>query len=522
MIWHIFKKDWKLLWVPAVAVAIAQFLVAAVLYEVGKGEESRSLVQLVTLLPFLTYIGMAFLISMAVLQEALVGVHQDWLVRPVPRIDLLLAKMLFVLLLIQTPMFAADLIQALANGFSWKQSAAAALSRSIYVLLAYDLPVFALASLIRSLSDAVISGVFVFVAVMSFDLAVRTLSAAWGTQGFNPTLGTGVGWVAESMRLVLALVGSAIILAIQFTKRRTILLRASGAVLLFLALFTQILPWKVAFAVEQRVSADSSTQHGVDIRFDPSQRSFHRQRGSANGMMASGMVRNGISYVVVYMPVRISGLRPGMVFKSDRSNFRISGPDGTLVYANTGDDLVFHEDGPVLAPHYQALHIPVSIYDRIKNQDTSLEIDYSASIFRLAETYAIAAVGGTERLPGVGACGTRVDSDGDGIVFHCLQAGAPPTCLAIFLEHAASGRRNPEQFACPADYSPYFGKLVYDDMSRFGTELPFLDLNGLAEYPVDGSMLQDSRVVLRNYEPAGHFTRKIEIPSVTLADWQAQ
>jgi hypothetical protein len=56
-------------------------------------------------------------------------------------------------------------------------------------------------------------------------------------------------------------------------------------------------------------------------------------------------------------------------------------------------------------------------------------------------------------------------------------------------------------------------------MGRFGRNLPFHDPTGLAHYPVDGSQLAESQVVLRSYQPLDHFIRRLVIPEIRLKDW---
>ena len=106
-----------------------------------------------------------------------------------------------------------------------------------------------------------------------------------------------------------------------------------------------------------------------------------------------------------------------------------------------------------------------------------------------------------------------------------MQPGKGPTCssgcASGFLENATSGRRNPEEFDCDPDYSPYF---VGSDsvMTRFNANFEFRDVTGLAHFPVDGPQLSQSRVVLRLYQPTDHFTRRVVIPRITLQEWEAQ
>lgn len=64
-------------------------------------------------------------------------------------------------------------------------------------------------------------------------------------------------------------------------------------------------------------------------------------------------------------------------------------------------------------------------------------------------------------------------------------------------------------------------QLVPDGMSRFGTEIRFHDLSGLAKFPVDATQLPDSRVVVRVYQAQDHFTRQLVIPEIRLSDWES-
>ena len=107
-------------------------------------------------------------------------------------------------------------------------------------------------------------------------------------------------------------------------------------------------------------------------------------------------------------------------------------------------------------------------------------------------------------------------------MLRCLQAGKVPSCGTVFLEHPSSGRRNPPITFCSPDYAPYpRGHAIPDAMGRFGRNLPFRDPTGLAHYPVDGSQLAESQVVLRTYQPLDHFTRRLVIPEIRLKDWES-
>src|SRR5579864_684833 len=121
MVWHIFKKDLKLLW-HVVLAANGLLWIMALALVLARRWDSAQLWSLLNVLEPLAYIGLAFLITLAIQQDPIPGVRQDWLIRPIRRRDLLLAKLLFVLLIVQGSMLAADTFQGVANGFGLGQS----------------------------------------------------------------------------------------------------------------------------------------------------------------------------------------------------------------------------------------------------------------------------------------------------------------------------------------------------------------------------------------------------------------
>ena len=191
MVWHIFKKDWILLWWLVAASAALHAVLAAARFRLGQFADIRALVALGgppgSLLLFLVT---AFLIVVVVHQDAIPGVRQDWLVRPIRRIDLILAKFLFVLVMVHAPMLAADLLQGVANGFSLGQSAGAALATGAYVLAGFSVPMLAFAALTRNLTEVVVG----LTAALGVVVAILILPHLIG-RGASPTALTGAGRV---------------------------------------------------------------------------------------------------------------------------------------------------------------------------------------------------------------------------------------------------------------------------------------------------------------------------------------
>ena len=99
MIWHILKKDLRLLWRLVIAVAAIDWLNAGLLIYGGPfGRESAAEFALISngVLPAISLLGLALLAIAVVQQDRLPGTTQDWLTRPVPHNQLVLAKLSFV------------------------------------------------------------------------------------------------------------------------------------------------------------------------------------------------------------------------------------------------------------------------------------------------------------------------------------------------------------------------------------------------------------------------------------------
>jgi len=193
MIWNIFRKDLAQLWLLSALVAIVHLTNAGLWFVLGPFKEPQGLVIVAQVFSFLTLLGNLVLITFLVHQEALPGVSQDWLIRPIRRRDLLLSKLLFLLAIVHGPMLLADVAHASAAGFSFPDAITAALSRNIFILLVFSLPVLAIAAITRTLVQVVtVLLAMWFVVVIGVGLAMLARAggapvfAANGTQWITP------------------------------------------------------------------------------------------------------------------------------------------------------------------------------------------------------------------------------------------------------------------------------------------------------------------------------------------------
>jgi hypothetical protein len=526
MVGHIFKKDWRLLWPLVTALAVLQGLLAFARFTRFSAGQLVSSVP-TTPMAFLELLAVATVITLAVHQDPIPGVRQDWLVRPISRRDLFLAKLLFVVALVQGPMFVTDLLQGLANGFSFGQSAAAAIACAASVLLTLTLPVLAFAALTASTTETLVAALGVFALVIA-SLIVPSLAGLTA-----PAALTGFSWVPSVVRQALLLAAAAGVLVLQYRWRRTWTARGLFAAALLVGQCVQFLPWRATLRLEQVLTASTEHERGIAVAFAPSEGRFLPAPGQGlddvqekPGMGAVDVAeenrrRRAEGAVTLFLPVRVSGLTANSRLLADRSSVTVIGRDGRAVYQGTGNELELRATAADV-PVHQGIRVPGALYSRLKGERVDVDLEYSFTLFQPDATYALAARHGDQRMPGIGWCATKVNDAGNRVLFQCLQPGERPSCLAVVLEHAPTGRRNPEVSLCVPDYTPYPGHTFPDALSRFGGTLPFYDPSGLIRYPVGGSQLSEARVLVTAFQPAEHFTRRVVIRAVRLQDWEAQ
>ncbi|HET9402330.1 MAG TPA: hypothetical protein VFO34_15405 [Candidatus Acidoferrales bacterium] len=516
MIWHIFKKDVRLLWPLVVGAAALHFAHAAAEYSAWRSDGASVTANLTELLFVVSFIGLGSLIVIDVLQDALPGVRQDWLVRPIRRRDLLAAKLMFMVLLAQGPLFLADLGQALANGFPLSTSIAAAGSRAIFLLLGFSLPVFIISATLANLSEAVICGVALTVVPMGILMLITALNGGGPPNRNMPVLNSGEQWILDSARAIAVVLVGAVILRLQYFRRKTFASRVFIGVGTLVWVATFFIPWAPAFALEKKLSAVRGAADQVAITIDTK---AGRVQVPAERVRAA---KSRYGDEIFYLPVRVDHVSVDRTLVYDRTDPYLITSDGKSIALNHGSEISLTRRGPDGSEMsgYEGFMVPRDIYFREKDKPVRLEINHSLTLHELYAAYALPALDGAQRMPGVGACRTSLDEDGDEIELRCIQAGDEPSCASVFLENAKTGEQNPARGICNPEYAPYFGKFVYDDMSRFGASLRFNDPTGMMKFPVSGKQLSDARVVVRVLRPVEHFSRRIVLENIRMSDWE--
>ncbi len=521
MIWHIFKKDLRLLWPFVTAIAAVWWIEMLLDFRLGLFGESPVLLSLAELMLIVGIFGTMFLVVAIVHLDSVPGVRQDWLVRPVPRGKLLFEKVLFALILVVGPVSAANVFHGIASGFgAWSALGAAGAAAAIFSFL-FVLPFFALGSVTENMTTAFVFGCACTAAAALLTTTINELnSSAHGT--IVTAMSSGLWWIALTLQLALVVVGAGVVLYLQYFHRRTttgrFVIGAFG--ILFLAVW--LLPWRPAFAIERHFSAQPMAAAGVELAFDPGLGKFKSPSGVSDSLRA---VRMNPDLANVFLPLLSAGIPNDSILLSDRADFYIFS-EGRQIYHGVGDSLEIDAGRENLSSKrvYQEVEVPMPVYSGLRDKPAAVRANYSLTLFRLANSYSLPALNGSERMPELGWCETQVNEAETAVELRCIQLSKAPICGTIFLENVSTGARNPLHSICSSAYglSRNLASYVSDVTARYGANVSFRDATGLAKYPVDGSQLAQSRVVIRVYEPVDHFTRTVTIPSVRLEDWEAQ
>jgi len=523
MIWRIFRKDWTLLWPLAVLVTLIQIAMEWAIYKFGFFGAAPLARELLRLLTPAWFIGVIALAVAVVHEDTVPGVDQDWLIRPLSRTDLLLAKMVFVLVTVCLPMFIMNLADELALGFAVLPSLGDALYKEMYLFVCLLIPAMAVASVTRNMIDLVV----LVAALLVLYAASLWVSATLFGVDRCPTCDTSIFWLQSLLQHLGLLAGSVAVLCLQYYQRRTRESRAVLAAGVVLLIIVQ-LPWNAAFAIQSWIGVPrGSSPAAIRIAADPAEitdgagASLSRQDSARRAtkallqgdvdtaVLSLKSVRGARDVPVVFnVPLRIAGLMQDEFLAVDHAAFAVVDVHGEALYRGTGTDrrsvaLILDPTQPAVAR--QKFEMPGSVYKRIKSRAVSLIVDYSLTLRTVVAQRKLRAADGEVRSPETGLCQSGADPT---IAYiRCKHIGRAPNCHAATL-YGPDGRHNPPVYSCGSDYRPFIPSPM-NITALTGIDLPIRDAYGAAHYDVDGTDLQHSYILLKVYETGGHFHRTV-------------
>ena len=380
---HIFRKDVRQHWREIVlSVAI---VVAYAWREVAKfkgAEETSYDIFLPDMLPLLVVVVWAFLILRAAQAESLVGDRQFWVTRPYEWKKLLAAKLLFVVVFVNVPLFILQVFLLLKAGFLLASHLSGLLWLQLLWILILILPVATLATVTKSIGQFMLAilSVLLYFAIL-FPALEKLVPPAASVPVENPI----PGWLE-----LLAVVGAGLTVVLwQYARRRT----AQSRVLLLGAavaapVIMLVTPYRILIERTYR-PATTRQQLPVQLVFDPA------KLGSREGN------RPEKNKVRVRIPLLVSGIEDGDIVDIGGSTVSIQPPAGRPWSSG------WHRSG-VLLPHRQHDQEDVTIdegfFERVKSVPVKIRVSFALAPAHTREMVRVVAQATQFAMPGEGRC----------------------------------------------------------------------------------------------------------------------
>jgi hypothetical protein len=330
-------------------------------------------------------------------EERLIGDQQYWLTRPYTWKDLVAAKALFLVAFVNVPLFICQFAAVASAGISPWEWLPALLWRQVFFSIFFIMPAVALGAVTRNLGQVMLTGIALYVILMAVGPALSgSRFPDWG--GFD--------WIRNCGAALVMALGTAAVVVLQYTRRRTALARGIVAGTLALAAVTAYAPvWGGAFAIQKlffSAAGDWKTgRPGGLPHFEPVRVSFDTSRAVAHPMRY-GRSSNDPDGVRLEIPIRVENVPPSARLAADWTSVGIEGPNGAWRSGWLKFD-AFHS-----LSHGEAwltVYVDPEFYER--NQDTPVRL-WGAVDFMLYQRVrtmtAPAPADGDTVIPEVGLC----------------------------------------------------------------------------------------------------------------------
>jgi pimeloyl-ACP methyl ester carboxylesterase len=455
--------------------------------------------------------------TLAVFQlDSAVSLVDDWLCRPVPRRELVAAKLVFLLLVSYLPAALATLIADLCLGASPAESLQdAVLPRddSYFPYFPLVLPLLLLTALV---TRTLVQGIGVLIALFvcmfmiptPFVTAPDPMTPGPGDEGLRAA---GLLWLsmapAKGVPLLLAALGFWLVHARRRILAARILLAVTAgvAVLLFL-LPMWLLPWKAVYAAQTSlhpavppVGAQKIHLHSTRACF-PATRlgelakspAFHAAREASGLRMWSDedLRDSGADSIAFLTTIEARRLPPG---------WRATLNHVQAEYLAQGDTPLFS-----LRPAFygssmaHAWVLPESALRRLDGADASLRLRYWFTLLE-PRNFSLPVDGRRHALPGLGHCSAAMNDTLDRIDVECFSAFRQPAQITAELNDIPASRAS-----TPPDLSPGWTQWPFAQRVRLAITSPRL--------------ARHDTITVSAWDVAGYVERSLQFPGILGAE----
>ena len=334
--------------------------------------------------PFLAPLACWVLAISLIQEERLIGDEQYWLTRPYSWKELAAAKLVFLVVFVNLPLFVCQ-FAALANtGLSPLEWLSALLWRQVFFSIFFIAPAVASATVTRHLGQVVLVAIATFVLIEAgIPVLIGSRYPDWG----------GLNWIGTCLAAVTLAVGMSAAILLQYARRRASLARGIVAGTIALALVPAYAPvWGGAFAIQKLFARQAIADSTVRMSFDESRAGTRPTQDERSGNDPDG--------VRLEIPLRVDDVPPASPLAGDLASVGIEGPAG----AWRSGWLSFHAFHQLSqGKAWLTVYVDPGYYQR--NQDAPVRLwgALALTLYRPAGTFALRREGVTA-IPGVGLC----------------------------------------------------------------------------------------------------------------------
>lgn len=358
---HIFRKDVGHLW-PGILLVLAITALECVMNAA-----------FVTLNPFqpvgaaLWFLSCAYLVTSVIQEERLPGHEQYWLTRPIHRRQLALSKLLFLVVFLALPELVLQSVALAVNGVSPLRHAGELFRMSFLFSIGFGVAIAALAAVTGSL----VQFLYAVLPLAGIEIVASVLSDPRKWRWDDSAMGT------------VVLAAAAIVLAVQYSRRRTAWARGLLAVAIL-----------AATAAPFRNPSQLPSSPIVRISPGPPAR-------------PTNQFNSGIA-----IPIVVTGLPARTRIISERIASTISAPGGKSWQSGWSlnsniagrnpleDERAIRADGP----GWTYLAVDRAFYQAVKDTPVEVHISIALALLGQPESAPLTFPGLTGHLPGDGLC----------------------------------------------------------------------------------------------------------------------
>jgi hypothetical protein len=485
MILPLLRKDLELHRLGAVAVPLL-YIAVTVTAVLSSNNQAAEVVSI----PL--YTAGFFLLTALVQGDPIPSDRADWLIRPIRRRDLLLAKLAFVALVFLLPMITVDLLVPFGLGFDAQRVVGAAFGHALSIFFGLILPTMALAAATSNMAQCAIGAT-----LAGFAYSMMMPFLPWSVERDVAVL----QWMEDLAVLAIAGCTSIVILLLQYFGRRT---RWSYAVALTgLAAIGALsrVPFHEAWDLQANLRPVTGFEDGFTAK--PVESDFCLRSGSP---------------LHVRVPIQVSGRNSEFILIPQRADMRIRFSNGEVRQAVTQD---LREVNLVNGTHPLEFDFGVDaeLYD-LRDKLAEPEITIRLLAFKPLVQHEFASENKPQVFPETGRC--HIVREKEAVIGECLQVGddSPSTNISF-----RDGLDNWAELPLDRISSVFlrFGATVFRWKSKMMRETEVkIDLRDpVQQDPKDPKFFKQTETVqIKSGRFAGIVVKRIPVPSGRFSSWR--